>query len=197
MTSKLSLEDLLSESESALWAASSWPDRHRARIALRVTNDFRVFDKWRTRHTHLLRPTARATARFGQPERLRALGVKLIERCALFDYLRQHHVTGVERDAFVALVRHSDNPRRALLDLHEDYVLSESSTICVEHLLDCLSDRSGRRLLSRYRAAYLASYSSMCADLSGLNDWSASDERHLQLKPEVASLRSILAPTLN
>jgi hypothetical protein len=192
VAAKLELSDLLKESEIALWHAPQETDRRRARAAATVTSNFDVMEQWRLRHEHLMRPVASVAGRFGQPARLRAIGVLLIERCAVVDYLRERHVAGPTRDMMIARLRGMDNSCRALLDEHRDYVLSVSSELCVDHLLNCVSDPLGPRLLRRYEALYVEQFASFCDRFLVDNENPGRLRRTIPLPPEALLLKRVL-----
>lgn len=192
MSAKLELVELLEESEKTLWEAPTGADRRRARAAARVTSNFDIMELWRIRHEHLLRPVAAEAGRFGQAARLRAVGVLLIERCAPVDYVREHRVTGSVRDTIITRLRATDNSRRAVLDEHRDYVLAVSSALCVDHLLNCVADPLGPRLLQRYEALYLEEFASFCDQLLLDNERPVGLTRTVPLPAEVLQLKSVL-----
>lgn len=192
MTIKLEIADLMKESEWALWHASQGRDRRRARAAARVTSDFNVMELWRIQHELLMRPVASAGGRFGQAARLRGAGVRLIERCAAVDYLREREVAGPIRDFIIARLRATDNSRRALLDEHRDYVLAVSSGLCVDHLLTCVDDPLGPRLLRRYEALYIEQFAAFYDQLLVEDERPAELKRAVPLPPEVVRLKNVL-----
>ena len=192
MFAKLGLSDLMRESETALWQASQQRTDRRARAATWVTSDFSILELWRIRHAQLMRPVASAAQRFGQPARLRAVGVRLVERAALVDYLRDRQISGAIRDRIIARLRNNDNPRRALLDEHREYVLAVSSALCVEHLLHYLSDPMGPRLLHRYQALYVEHFESFYEQLSAEEREAASSSDELALPLEAMHLKRVL-----
>lgn len=192
MSAKLELVELLEESEKTLWEAPTGADRRRARAAAKVTSNFDIMEQWRIRHEHLLRPVASEAARFGQAARLRAVGVLLIERCAPVDYIRERQLTGSVRDAIIARLRATDNACRAVLDEHRDYVLAVSSELCVDHLLNCVADPLGPRLLRRYEALYVEEFSSFCDQLLVGNEQPVGLSRTVPLPTDVLRLKSVL-----
>jgi len=192
VAAKLELTDLLKESEMALWHASGERDRRRARAAARVTSNFNIMELWRIRHEHLMRPVASVAGRFGQAARLRTVGVLLIERCAVVDYLRERQVAGSIRDIMITRLRATDNSCRALLDEHRDYVFAVSSGLCVDHLLNCVADPLGPRLLRRYEARYVEQFASFCDNLLVNNEQPIGLRRTVPLPPDVLLLKSVL-----
>ncbi len=192
MAAKLELLDLLKESEKALWHASEGKDRRRAHAAARVTSNFEIMDQWRIRHEHLMRPVASVAGRFGQAARLRAVGVLLIERCAAVDYLRERQVAESIREIMIARLRATDNSCRALLDEHRDYVLAVSSGLCIDHLLNCVSDLLGARLLRRYEALYVEQFASFCDKLLVDNEQLIGLRRTVPLPPDVLLPKNVL-----
>lgn len=192
MAAKLELADLLKESEMALWHASAEKDRCRARAAARVTSNFNIMELWRIRHEHLMRPVASVSGRFGQAARLRAVGVLLIERRAAVNYLRECQVAGSTRDIMIARLRATDNSCRAVLDEHRDYVLAVSSGLCVDHLLNCVADPLGPRLLRRYETLYVEQFASFWDHLLVNNEQPIELSRTVPLPPEVLLLKSVL-----
>lgn len=192
VAANLKLADLLKESESALWHASGGRDRRRGRAAACVTSNFNIMELWRIRHEHLMRPVASVGGRFGQAARLRGVGVLLIERCAVVDYLRERQVAGSIRDIIIARLRGTDNSCRALLDEHRDYVLAVSSGLCVDHLLNCVADPLGPRLLRRYEALYVEQFASFCEQLLVDNEQPIGLSRAVPLPPEVLRLKRVL-----
>lgn len=192
MSEKLGLSDLMKESETALWDASHAKTGRRARAAMWVTSDFNLLELWRMRHTHLMQPVATTAHRFGQPARLRAAGVLLIERCAFVDYLRERQVSRSARDRMIARLRGTEKPHRALLDEHRDYILAVSSALCVDHLLHRVADPMGLRLLQRYQALYVEHFGFVCDSLLGANGRPFDTREQAALPPEVVRLKSVL-----
>jgi hypothetical protein len=193
MNTRLELPELLAESETALWQAAVGDDRRRAQAAAQATNDHGMYELWRHRHKRLMRPVAHADGRFGQPAALRAIGVRLLERAALVDYLRGHRITGPSRDLLVMGFRQQRNPRRALLNEHRDYVLAVSSEACVAHLLRRLEDHSGGRLLAEYGAAYVESFAAFCRQMDATNTMPV--RAHIPLAPQARRLQGLLSGT--
>ena len=193
LVTALDLPALLTESRRALWHAAIGEDKRRAHAAARVTNDHRMYELWRYRHERLMRPVAQAEGRFGQPSALRGVGVRLIQGTALVDYLRKHKITGAARDSLVTRFRHQENPRRALLNEHRDYVLAVSSEVGVEHLLRALDDPFGPRLLDEYRASYADSFASFCEAAGDEADEALG--REIPLASQALRLRELLSGT--
>lgn len=192
MSAKLELADLLKESEKALWDASTGEDRRRARAAARVTSNFDIMELWRIRHEHLMQPVASEAGRFGQATRLRAIGVLLIERCAVVDSLRERRVAGSVRDVILARLRATDNSCRAVLDEHRDYILAVCSGLCVDHLLNFIADPLGPRLLRRYQTLYVEQFALFCDQLLADNEQPVGLTRTVPLPAEVLRLKSVL-----
>ena len=152
-----------------------------------------MYELWRYRHERLMRPVAQAEGRFEQPKALRAVGVRLIHRTALVDYLRAEHVTGGARDLLLTRFRNQENPRRALLNEHRDYVLAVSSEACVDWLLGRLADPFGPRLLDEYRTAYGDSFARYCEEV--LEQAPEALEWEVPLASQASRLRELLSGT--
>ncbi len=193
MNTRLDLPELLAESETALWQAAAGDERRRAHAAAQATNDHRMYQLWRHRHERLMRPVAHADGRFGQPAALRAIGVRLVERAALVDYVRRHHITGRARDLLIMGFQGQRNPRRALLDEHRDYVLAVSSEVCVAHLLGQLGDHLGGRLLAEYGASYAESFATFCKRMQAGDAVAARAD--IPLAPQARRLQGLLSGT--
>ena len=187
----LTLEELMKASDETLWLAVDDPARHRASAAIQVTSDYRLLDVWRLRHQYLLQPVAAATGRFGQPARLRAAAVLLIERCALIDYLREYGVDKRSRDAVIALMRGTAS-RREMIDEHRNYVLALCSALCIDHLLWEARDPAGPRLLKHYRQAYLDHFAAFCDEALRTKLQSQRLNASVALSPEVQHLKHVL-----
>ena len=125
-----------------------------------------------------MRPVAHADGRFGQPAALRAIGVRLVERAALVDYVRRHHITGRARDLLIMGFQGQRNPRRALLDEHRDYVLG---------------DHLGGRLLAEYGASYAESFATFCKRMQAGEAVAARAD--IPLAPQARRLQGLLSGT--
>ena len=190
----LTLDELIKESEQALWYAVNDANRQRAAAAVQVTSDFRLLELWRGGHRALLRPVAEAAGRFGQPVELRAASVALIERCALVDYLREYGIDPAARDLLLSKLRGVAASRNSLLAEHRSYVLSLSSTLCFDRLLDSLGDLTGPRLLQQYRYEYLGLFAKSCNELLA-DQGSAETLRTIELSTELRHLKRVLTQT--
>ena len=167
------------------------PARHRAHAAVQVTSDYRLLDAWRLRHEYLLQPVAAATGRFGQPNRLRAAAVMLIERCALVDYLREYGIPKTARDALIALIR-GQASQRQMIEEHRNYVLALCSAICIDRLLWEVRDPAGPRLLQHYRRAYLNHFAAFWGEVLKHERRDRLTAETVSLSPEVQHLKQML-----
>jgi hypothetical protein len=192
MTTTVGLAALLAESEAALWRVSTESDRRRSQAVAQTTNDQATYALWRRRHERLLLPVANAEGRFAQPAMLRSVGVRLILRTAFVDYVRERKIVGSARDTLARRLRGTNNPRRALLDEHRDYILAVTSEVSVDHLLEHLADPLGPRLLREYRALYTDCFASFCEHILSFNPGAAMNPGPVPLKPEALHLKKIL-----
>ncbi|MEJ1962510.1 MAG: hypothetical protein WDO56_13595 [Gammaproteobacteria bacterium] len=96
--------------------------------------DTRLYRHWEAEHDRLMRGVASETRLNRQATVLRSACFGLIHRKAMFDYLRQHRVTGRDRHAVFELIYGDQDYVKAVVAEHANYVRSASSLLCSNYL---------------------------------------------------------------
>ena len=109
---------------------------------LQVAND-------RSRETQLLR--------------LRAQSVEQVHQTALVRYLRDHSVTGSNRNQVLSHFYGVLDPQVAALTEHKNYLISAASQICALDILEAANDVRGLKMIRNYEVTYGQFFSLFCA----------------------------------
>jgi hypothetical protein len=124
---------LMQESELRLEmsAHSKSPADLVASRLLHCPHDYR---HWAAEHDRLLRPVSGQARLARQVTALRAAAFGLVHRRALFEYLRDAHLTGSKRRKLFGLFYGCRDYANAVLTEHGSYVRCSSSYLCTHHL---------------------------------------------------------------
>lgn len=145
---------LMDESEQALLDASRSGSEQDARVSSQVIADSKLHGVWEARHARILLPVAEQRKTAQQIVQLRMLSTTLMHGRALIEYIRDKEIRGDERERFFACHYKLTDYRNAVLAAHRHYLLSVSSHVSTEHLIDLMFDPTSRRLLNQYARLY-------------------------------------------
>ncbi len=145
---------LMDESEQALIDASQSGPEQDLRISSHVLADSKVHGLWEASHARMLVPVAEHRKTSHQIIQLRLMSTTLIHGRALIEYIRDHEIRGDERARFFASYYRLTDYRNAVLAAHRQYMLSVSSTVSADHLINLMYDPTSRRLLDQYSKVY-------------------------------------------
>ena len=135
---------LMDESEQALLDASRSGSEQDARVSSQVIADSKLHGVWEARHARILLPVAEQRKTAQQIVQLRMLSTTLMHGRALIEYIRDKEIRGDERERFFACHYKLTDYRNAVLAAHRHYLLSVSSHVSTEHLIDLMFDPTSR-----------------------------------------------------
>jgi hypothetical protein len=145
---------LMDESEQALIDASQSESQHESRISGQILTDNKIHRIWEARHARMLLPVAEHRKTTHQIIQLRILSTTLVHGRAFIEYIRDHEIRGDERERFFACHYSLTDYRNAVLAAHRHYMLSVSSKLSTDHLIDLMYDPTSQRLLQQYSKLY-------------------------------------------
>ncbi len=153
---------LMRESELALENAVSDESPDTSRVAQQVLGDAKIHSLWESQHARLLLPVAEHKKRRPQILELRKLDTRQMHRSSLIKFIRTHRVTGPMRDRLFEVFYGPKDRIDAILTEHRHYLLSESSHLSADHLIDLMHDSISQDLLRLYANAYETYFSLFC-----------------------------------
>jgi hypothetical protein len=103
-------------------------------VASRLRQSADTYRRWEAEHARLMRTVSEQGRLAGQMAALRATAFGLVHRRALFEYLRERHVTGAKRHRLIALFYGCRDYTNAVLAEHGNYVRCSSSYLCTHYL---------------------------------------------------------------
>lgn len=153
---------LMRESELALEMALDDESPDTSRVARQVLDDVKIHSLWESQHARLLLPVAEHRKRPSQILELRKLDTRQLHRSSLIKFIRTHQVTGPMRDRLFQVFYGPKDKIDAILTEHRNYLLSESSHVSADHLIDLMHDSVSKDLLRLYANAYETYFSLYC-----------------------------------
>ncbi len=145
---------LMDESEQALVDASQSESSHESRISGQILTDIKIHSLWEARHARMLLPVAEHRKKAQQIIQLRMLSTTLLHGRAFIEYIRDHEIRGDERERLFACHYSLTDYQNAVLAAHRHYMLSVSSKLSTDHLIDLMYDPTSHRLLQQYEKLY-------------------------------------------
>ncbi len=107
-------------------------------VASRILQHPQAYRRWEAEHDRLMRAVSAQARLARQMQALRSTAFTLVHRKALFDYLRERHLTGVRRRRLFRLFYGCRDYANAVLAEHGNYVRCSSSYLCTRHLAEHL-----------------------------------------------------------
>jgi hypothetical protein len=145
-------------------------------IARRAIEDTRLYRRWEVEHDRMMRTVADETKLHRQVVALRSGCFGLIHRKAMFEYLRQHRVTGRERHEVFGLIHGEQDYATSVVVEHGNYVRATLSLICATHLgLTLFEDRAFGEPLHRYEQRYADYFRVFCRSAIKSNGYNNDD----------------------
>ncbi|HKQ83166.1 MAG TPA: hypothetical protein VJS42_13320 [Steroidobacteraceae bacterium] len=160
---QLSHDRLMEASHECLSQAATSDDPETRIVALRLHENPRTYESWACEHSGMMRNVAAERSPAAQRESMLSASFSLIQRKAMFEYLRERQVRGTKREA---LIQHFF-PQRDVADSmrveHMQYVRSTASYLCVEHVgRDLMSDPLFEEPLAEYEVIYHEYFYAYC-----------------------------------
>ncbi|MET0988267.1 MAG: hypothetical protein ABW034_22940 [Steroidobacteraceae bacterium] len=160
---QLSHERLMEASHDCLSHAATSDDPDTKIVALRLHENPRTYESWECEHSGLMRNVAAERSPAAQRESMLSASFSLIQRKAMFEYLRERQLRGAKREALI----HHFFPQRDVADSmrveHMQYVRSTASYLCVEHVgRDLMSDPLFEEPLAEYEVIFLEYFYAYC-----------------------------------
>lgn len=160
---KLSHDRLMEASHDCLTQAAVSDEPEAKIVALRLLENPRTHESWKCEHSGIMRTVAAERSPAAQRESMLSASFSLIQRKALFEYLRERQLRGAKRET---LIQHFF-PQRDIADSmrveHLQYVRSAASYLCVEHVgRDLMFDPLFEQPLAEYEAIYHEYFYAYC-----------------------------------
>jgi hypothetical protein len=193
---RLSLEQLMEESDTQLaWAARSGSPEQQ-RIAGQIRGNPQDYRRWESEHTRLMTAVA-GTPRTGlQVRALLSTAFSLTHRKALFEYLREHHLRGHARRRLIRHFHGHSGYSHAVIAEHATYLRSAASLICAERIgTGLLAHQAFGEPLHAYERLYVDYFGGYCRSVLKSKDTAEGDDTRallILLKQDVLALRARL-----
>jgi hypothetical protein len=107
-------------------------------VASRILKHPDAYRHWEAEHDRLMRAVSAQARLARQVTVLRSTAFALVHRRAMFEYLRDRHLTGSKRRRLFALFYGCRDYTNAVLAEHGNYVRCSSSYLCAHHLAEHL-----------------------------------------------------------
>jgi hypothetical protein len=172
---------LMRESTDCVEAALASEDVTEQLVARRVLESPEAFDAWEREHASLMRPLSNVTVR-RQIEGLKQTTFRLLHGKALFQYLRQNPVRGVQRRRLIAYFRPGRSYETAMIAEHGAYLRKACSFLCASHLgSEVVGDPAFLDPMQRYEELYTEYFHLYCSGLVGIGADAESQQALLPL----------------
>ncbi len=158
----LTKQRLMLESETTIHERAASGDLTVGQVCRQLVKQPDFYSLWRSRHDKRMVTVAERARRDRQILALRSFHLQQIHRSALVRYLREHMVTGADRDLTLQEFYGVMDTRRAALAEHKTYLISASSQLCTNRLLDLVGDHRGLKLLQDYQGIYNEYFAMFC-----------------------------------
>lgn len=107
-------------------------------LASRLLESPRTFQVWESEHAGLMRAVASQRTRRIQDLALRRAALEMIQRKALFEFLRDQQVRGEDRQRVIGAFRPDRDYESAVVAEHAIYLRRACSFLCTEHVGESL-----------------------------------------------------------
>jgi len=125
---------LMEESELCLAAVARAGPPGDMLLAGRLLEHPAAYRTWEAEHDRLLRRVSSHTRLAPQMGALRSATFALIHRKALFEYVRDRHLSGTKRHVLFALFYGARDYSNSVIAEHANFVRCSSSRLCMDHL---------------------------------------------------------------
>lgn len=160
---RISSSILMDVSESRIELARRSGSAEERMFVQRLFEKPATYGRWEAYHYGLMKTVAADHTAKGQLLNLRKASFGLVHRKALFQHLRDNQVVGTDREALFSAFYGPTDFANAVIAEHGNFLRSNSSLICVDHLDRALmSDARFSAELSRYQTGYAEYFSMYC-----------------------------------
>lgn len=154
---------LMDESERCIESVARSGAPPERLVANRILSEPFAWHRWESEHYAILREVGRPGRSAEQSAALKFAAFKLIQRKALFEYLRDRRVRGEARRRAVQFFHRAHSYSEAVLAEHGQYLRSAASFLCAAHV-GCAVIRDGAfgAPLERYEDAFAEYFAAWC-----------------------------------
>jgi hypothetical protein len=141
-------------------------------VVSRILKQPDVYRHWEAEHDRLMRAVSEQARLARQVTVLRSTAFALVHRRAMFEYLRDRHITGWKRRRLFALFYGCRDYANAVLAEHGNYVRCSSSYLCTHHLAaHLMHDAAFNEPLQIYEQWYREYFRAFCdGELAGTDE---------------------------
>ena len=142
------------------WAADG--DIGAGHVCRQLVEQPDCYSLWRSWHDKRMVSVAANARRDRQILALRSFHLQQIHRATLVRYLRDHGIIGVDRELTLQEFYGPIDSQRAAVTEHKTYLISASSQLCADQLLELIGDHRGLTLLRDYQGIYEEYFAMFC-----------------------------------
>lgn len=156
-------ERLMEESERCVEATARSGEMESRLVANRIIQQPAAYQRWVSDHDRLVRGVSAQWKRERQMLALRRCTFGLIHRAALFEYLRDQHVTGERRHRVFNFFYTTRDYAASVVAEHGNFLRSTSSYLCTRYIADeLMHDPAMQAPLEHYEELYSEYFRVFC-----------------------------------